>query len=189
VHAPELDHDEFDGAHHPAPFVPPAAQPESAGKSVGVEVHLASTGRVEKAVISRSSGSALLDKAARCWAQYEWIYSPSPKPRTERHALTFSHKSVDEREDVRIARSVIPDTRRSPYPYLARRLHKEGAVDLLLRLRRDGTIDEAVVTKSASFVLLDLIVREWARRYWKLKGLSKKEVRCRIVFTLTPHRV
>ena len=38
VHAPQLDQDQFDGARHPAPFVPPAAQPESAGKSVGVEV-------------------------------------------------------------------------------------------------------------------------------------------------------
>ena len=88
------------------------------------------------------------------------------------YILTFSQKSSDESDDVRVARSIIPDTPRPPYPYLARRLHKEGAVDLLLRVRSDGTAQEAKVIRGTGFPLLDLITQQWAIRYWKLPGFS-----------------
>jgi TonB family protein len=174
----------FDGARHPDPFVPPAAPPGSGGKSVGIKLHISPSGRVVRAIVSRSSGSALLDEAARSWAQYEWLYSPSAKPRTEDHTLTFSRKYSDQRDEAQVPRRIIPDTPRPDYPYLARRLHKEGAVDLLLRVRGDGVVQTVNVTKGTGFPLLDLITEQWALRYWKLQGVSNRTVRCRVVFTL-----
>jgi TonB family protein len=176
--------DMFDGAGHPDPYVPPAAPPASAGKSVGIKVQLDPKGHVRRAVVSQSSGSELLDEAARSWAQYEWLYVPSATARTEYHLLHFSREASNERENVRVARSIIPETPRPPYPYLARRLRKEGVVDLLLRLRGDGSVREAKVTRSTGFSLLDLIAQQWAIRYWRLSEFSRRDLRCRVVFTL-----
>jgi TonB family protein len=187
IHAPPVNRDMFDGANHPPPFVPSGAPHGSGGKSVGVTVHLDPRGRVLQASVSQSSGSKLLDEAARCWAQYEWLYPPSATPRAEHYTVTFSSRFADERDEVREARSIIPDTPRPPYPYLARRLHKEGVVGLLLRLRSDGTVDEAMVTRSSGFQLLDLIAKEWAKAYWRIRGSPAREVHCYIAFSLKPY--
>lgn len=69
----------------------------------------------------------------------------------------------------KIARTIT----RPPYPPVSRRLGEVGTVSLRLMISADGTVTDAIVTRSSGFPRLDEAAVSWVIAHWRYKPATR----------------
>ncbi len=176
----------LDGIKHPMPSLPPGAAGKRLSGKVQLLVTVAGSGRVQKVDVTGSSGSKLLDEAARAWVQYVWLYPQTESQKTHAEAVVFHTTAHDIQEETRGAAywgsAAHPGLPIPAYPGLAISLGWQGDVSLALVMDGKGDVKSAVITRSSGVPLLDYIAQAYVEAYWRLPGMASTP--CVISFRL-----
>jgi protein TonB len=63
---------------------------------------------------------------------------------------------------------------RPPYPPLSRRLGEVGTVSLRLMISTEGTVTDAIVTRSSGHARLDEAAVAWVTAHWRYKPATRE---------------
>lgn len=164
----------IDGSKRPKCPLPAGAAAAGLAGNVTLRLEVITSGQVRSAVVTRSSGHALLDEAARLWVQHVWSYPKAAEVQSLQEVVSFRPDAAQlraERSRALAASRVIPETPRPPYLYVAMKTGMEGRVGLELSVDGGGKVQRAKVTKSSGHVLLDRVTETWAKSYWEIPHL------------------
>jgi TonB family protein len=187
-------------ASAPKPNFPEAALRQGSEGYVIVRAHVAKDGVVTRATISRSSGTATLDEAARS-AVLKWKMNPAAiKPEYLAHGYD---QRIDFRQEAPVAAryrdrvgyfggfksakiwtyAPFPE-----YPAHERLMKSQGVTCVKVVIGPDGQVSSAVVVKSSGFPNLDQAARDAVRKWRARREYAGKCAVMPVAFTLRPVR-
>jgi periplasmic protein TonB len=71
------------------------------------------------------------------------------------------------------AQSIARTITRPPYPPIEKRLGHTGTVSLRLMIAADGTVTDAIVTRSSGYPALDAAAVAWITSHWRYKPATR----------------
>jgi protein TonB len=71
------------------------------------------------------------------------------------------------------AQSIARTITRPPYPPIEKRLGHEGTVSLRLMISADGTVTDAIVTRSSGYPALDAAAVAWITSHWRYRPATR----------------
>ena len=163
--------------HTPGPPYPLAARAASITGLGTCYVVFGSSGHVRRAMMTKSTGSAILDENTVSFARKNWTGQPNT-------AIS-----------VPIAYKLAPATARTkpagrlttpypPYPYQARAHHDQGRGIVKVTFDESGRPVSAVMTKSTGSSILDGNTVNYALKEWKSSGGKKTTISVPVAYRL-----
>ncbi len=130
-------------------------------------------GNVTKAIVTKSSGSVMLDAVVNNYNLLHWKFDPAtldgkPVPSTKEQEFEFRLDPAEEKAIAlkRLALPVgIPD---APYPKEAIPLKLRGSVTIGVRWSNRGLVDLIYYKQTSGFPILDHTALRWAYENWHI---------------------
>lgn len=130
-------------------------------------------GDVTKAIVTRTSGSMVLDNVVRDYNLLHWKFQPAtfdgkPVPSTKEQEFEFRLDPAEEKA-LALKRLALPvGTPDAPYPDNAPTPPPRGSVTISASWTKGGLVDQIALTKSSGSTFLDHVALRWAYENWHI---------------------
>ena len=140
---------------------------------VRVQFSIDEAGNVVHAIVSRTSGSLMLDAVVKDYNLLHWTFQPAtldgkPVPSTKDVEFEFRLDPAEERA-IALKRLALPiGTPDAPYPPEAVPYKLRGTATVGVRWTKGGLVDMIYLTQSAGSNVLDHAALRWAYENWHI---------------------